>query len=160
MKVSIFYDSVTGNTKKLADVINESFNNVTTIEESDIVFIGSWTDKGNPSLKVQEELKKIKNKKIFYFGTCGFGGSKQYYEMLFDRVKAFIDSSNQIIGYFYCQGKMPKSIKDRYENLLKENPNDEKIKRAIENFDNALNHPNEDDLNSLKKILEEIKEKY
>ena len=38
--------------------------------------------------------------------------------------------------------------------MLKSNPNDEKIKKSIENFENALAHPNEDDLNELKKAID------
>ena len=87
MKISIIYDSATGNTKKLADEISRMFEEKTNIEYSDIVFIGSWTDKGSPTLRIQEELKKLKNKKIFYFGTCGFGGSEEYFNLLFERVK-------------------------------------------------------------------------
>ena len=156
MKVCIIYDSITGNTKKLADTIKEKFSkDIVEKELADIIFIGSWTDKGNPSEKIQKELLNIKNKKIFYFGTCGFGGNEEYFALLFSRARKFIDESNEIIGYFYCQGKMPISIKERYEQMLKSNPNDEKIKKSIENFENALAHPNEDDLNELKKAIDE-----
>ena len=156
MKVSIIYDSVTGNTKKLADLLKERFLNRVEINEADIVFVGSWTDKGNPSEEIQEELKKIKNKKIFYFGTCGFGGSKEYFEMLFKRAKKFIDESNEIIGYFYCQGKMPISVRKRYEKILEDNPNDEQMKKNIENFDMALEHPNKNDLEDFNETIQKV----
>ena len=39
MKISIIYDSDTGNTKKLADEISRMFEEKTNIEYSDIVFI-------------------------------------------------------------------------------------------------------------------------
>lgn len=154
MKVSIIYDSITGNTKKLADLLKEKFSNIVEIDEADIVFVGSWTDKGNPSQKIQDELKRIKNKKIFYFGTCGFGGNKEYFDMLFERAKKFIDESNEIIGHFYCQGKMPISVRKRYEQMLKDNPNDEKMKKNIENFDMALNHPSKEDLEDFNIAIE------
>ena len=41
MKVSIIYDSITGNTKKLADLLKEKFSNIVEIDEADIVFVGS-----------------------------------------------------------------------------------------------------------------------
>ncbi len=156
MKVSIIYDSITGNTKMLADLIKGKFVDVVGIDEADIVFVGSWTDKGNPSEKIQNELRKIRNKKIFYFGTCGFGGSKEYFEMLFKRAKKFIDESNEIIGYFYCQGKMPISVRNRYEKILEDNPNDEQMKKNIENFDMALEHPNKKDLEDFNEIIQKV----
>lgn len=155
MKVSLIYDSITGNTKKLAEQIENKFKEIVEVENADIVFVGSWTDKGNPSEKIQKELEKIKNKKIFYFGTCGFGGSKEYFDMLFERAKKFIDESNEIIGHFYCQGKMPISIRNRYEKALQENPNDKRMKNNIENFDKALEHPNKEDLENFELAIDE-----
>ncbi len=156
MKISIIYDSATGNTKKLADEISRMFEEKTNIEYSDIVFIGSWTDKGSPTLRIQEELKKLKNKKIFYFGTCGFGGSEEYFNLLFERVKEYIDESNEILGYYYCQGRMPEMVKKRYETMLEENPNDEKVKQSIENYEEALKHPNTKDLENLRNKIKSI----
>ena len=93
---------------------------------------------------------KIKSKKIAYFGTAGFGGSEEYFKKLFERVKINIDSSNKILGYFYCQGKMPMQVKTRYEKMLEENPEDSRLKLSIENFDRALSHPNDEDINNVK----------
>ena len=64
---------------------------------------------------IVDVLKKIKNKTIAYFGTAGYKESKMYYRKLFERVKSNIDSSNKILGYFYCQGKMPMQVKEKYE---------------------------------------------
>ena len=73
-----------------------------------------------------------------------------------NRVKAHINESNEIIGNFYCQGKMPLSVKERYINLIKANPEDKNLEVSLENFEKALSHPNEDDLNSLKNKLKEV----
>ena len=61
--------------------------------------------------KNKKFLLSLENKKIAYFGTAGFGGSNEYYIKLFNRVKSYIKKSNKIIGYFYCQGKMPEKIR-------------------------------------------------
>ena len=54
MKVGIIYDSITGNTKKIAEAIYEEIKNkcdviigdsTLDISNCDILFIGSWTDK-------------------------------------------------------------------------------------------------------------------
>lgn len=69
--------------------------------------------------------------------------------------KKLIDESNEIIGHFYCQGKMPISIRNRYEKALQENPNDERMKNNIENFDKALEHPNKEDLENFELAIDE-----
>lgn len=155
MKPTVIYDSVTGNTKLLAQEI-ETFIQEEKLEEKNLVFIGSWTDKGSPSTKIQEVLKTLKNKKIFYFGTCGFGGSEEYFKALFERVKPYIHSSNTILGYFYCQGKMPPSIKERYEKLKKEQPEEKRWEMSLKNYETALEHPNQTDLSNLRKMLQKI----
>ena len=82
---SILFCSLTGNTKKLADAIYETLpkdkcdyfgTNDSQVPQSDVCYIGFWTDKGNADQKTLELLSKLKNKKIFLFGTAGFGGSE------------------------------------------------------------------------------------
>lgn len=62
-----------------------------------------WTDKGNADQKTLELLSKLKNKKIFLFGTAGFGGSDAYFEKILGQVKQSIDASNTVIGEYMCQ---------------------------------------------------------
>ena len=99
MRIAIIYSSKTGNTKMIAEWIKENlqkedivyFGNPTEeLPNADIYIIGSWTDKGNATNDIVEALKKIKNKKIAYFGTAGFGGSEEYYKKLFERVKVIL----------------------------------------------------------------------
>lgn len=168
MKIAIIYSSKTGNTKALAKAIKETLKNQNLIyfntpsekiPIADIYIIGSWTFKGSPTDDIIQILKALKNKKIAYFATAGYGGNPTYYQKLFERVKSYIDSSNEILGYFYCQGKMPNQIKTKYEQTLKENPSETKYKKMIDTFDNALSHPNEEDLNNVKKWINQIIDK-
>ena len=103
--------------------------------------------------KTLELLAKLKNKKIFLFGTAGFGGSDVYFEKILGQVKQSIDSSNAVIGEYMCQGKMPQSVRERYVKM-KENPeHPANLDMLIANFDCALSHPDMDDLEKLKKII-------
>ncbi len=164
MNIAIIYSSRTGNTKTIAESIKEElqnrnivyFGNATKeLPQADIYIIGSWTDKGNATNDIIEVLNKIKNKKIAYFGTAGYGESEEYYKKLFERVKKNIDPSNEILGYFYCQGKMPIQVKEKYEQISQnsENPN---LKVAIENFDKALSHPDDKDISNAKEWIRGI----
>ncbi len=164
MKIAIIFDSNTGNTKQIALSIQEACQNeeiVTfkenkNIDNADIIFIGTWVDKGNCSPKIQNILKTIKNKKIAFFATAGFGGSQEYYDKLANRFDTLVDPSNQILGHFFCQGKMPLAIKDRYIKMIQEHPEDKQLKVSLENFNNALTHPDQNDLANAKKYALEI----
>ena len=106
--------------------------------------------------EIKEFLTKLNYKKIAYFGTAGFGGQVEYYQTLFNRVKENINDTNQILGYFYCQGKMPIGIRSRYEQLIKEHPEDKNLEVSIKNFDEALKHPNKKDIEQVKEWIDSI----
>ena len=147
---TVVYNSLTGNTKLLADTIK----NVLPNNNNDgIVFVGFWTDKGNADSKTIEYLKLLRNKKIFLFGTCGFGGSEAYFERILTNVKSNIDSSNEIIGEYMCQGKMPSSVRERYLKMKESDNCPPNIDALIDNFDRALSHPDEKDLEKLSQIV-------
>ncbi len=166
MKIAIVYSSKTGNTKDIATKIAEAIkDDVIYLGEpkkdidADLFFIGSWTDKGNASNEILDFIATLENKKIAIFGTAGFGGSKEYFANLFDRVCKHISNSNKILGYYYSQGKMPLAVRSRYEALIKANPLDEKLQVSLKNFDEALKHPNEEDFNNAKSFALEMKNK-
>ena len=147
---SIIFSSMTGNTRKLADKIHEilpkeSCDYFGTADaqgtESELLYIGFWTDKGNADSDTLDFLSKLKNKKIFLFGTAGFGGSDAYFQKILGQVRQSIDPSNTIIGEYMCQGKMPQSV------------HPDNIDALIENFDKALSHPDADDMERLKNII-------
>ncbi|MGI6254277.1 MAG: flavodoxin family protein BilS [Acutalibacter sp.] len=158
MKIAIVYESMTGNTKALAQAIEEALEGENLVyvggpdqvPEADLYLVGSWTDKGMCHQGIGEFLQSLKEKKIAYFGTAGFGGSQEYYEMLFQRVAQVVDGSNQLLGSFYCQGKMPAMVRQRYEKQLQEHPGDPQLQASLENFDRALSHPDGEDLDRAK----------
>ncbi len=163
MKIAIVYKSITGNTKIIANAIKEALSEQEIIYfgepkdniNADIYIVGSWTDKGECSKEIKTYLSNLENKKIIYFGTAGFNG-KGYYEMLYDRVRKNIKESNKVLGYFYCQGKMPMSVKDRYINLIKEHPDDKRLQVSIDNFNKALTHPDNTDVENAKHWIKSI----
>ena len=155
MKICVLFDSQTGNTKMLADVVEETYRKhlVEDPAQADVVFLGSWTDKGSCSPVMQKAAAQLRDKRVFLFGTCGFGGSDAYYEQIFQRTAALLPSGNQIIGHFYCQGKMPASVKERYLSMLQKDPENQRLQMSLKNFDKALSHPDQADLQHLRDIL-------
>lgn len=148
---TVVYNSLTGNTKLLADTIREVLP--CNDDNNDIVFVGFWTDKGTADSKTIEYLKLLRDKKIFLFGTCGFGGSEAYFERILTNVKNNIDSSNEVIGEYMCHGKMPESVRNRYLKMKESNNCPPNIDALIDNFDRALSHPDEKDLEKLSQIV-------
>ncbi len=163
LEYSIIYSSKTGNTKILAEKIYNIlpkeqctyYGNIADIDKtlSNILYIGFWTEKGTADLQTLTFLKNLKNKKIFLFGTAGFGESEKYFQNIINNIKKNIDSSNTIIGTFMCQGKMPISVRKRYEKQ-KQELSRANIDNLIENFDKALSHPNQLDLEKLENMIQ------
>ena len=161
-RYAILFSSVTGNTKELADVIRETlpeekcdfFGGVENQEPTaDMLYIGFWTDKGNADNATLELLSKLRNKKIFLFGTAGFGGSAAYFQKILNRAACSIDASNSVVGSYMCQGKMPSSVRERYMKMKDPPEHPTNVDALIENFDRALSHPDEMDLERLKNAV-------
>ena len=80
----LIYFSQTGNTQLLAQAIKKN------VENSDIIYVGFWTDKGNASKEALDYLKTLHHQKIFLFGTAGFGKSDNYFKKIIDKVKLYV----------------------------------------------------------------------
>lgn len=164
MKYSITYTSSTGNTALLAERLRTILPTEQCIyygspdqeaPQGDVIFAGFWTDKGTCSDELASFLQTLRDKKIFLFGTAGFGGTEEYFTQILDRVGAHLDQSNTLIGTYMCQGKMPMSVRGRYEAMATDSP--DKARSLMENFDRALSHPDADDLNRLEHLIAGIK---
>ena len=156
MEYSIVYTSRTGNTKLLADTLRGNLSSQTEIYygapddkalSAELIFIGFWTDKGRASDEIMEFVKRIHGKKVYVFGTAGFGVSQAYFDRILETVKAELPEDNEYLGGFMCQGKMPMVVREMYEKQVHLNP--EKFQPLIDNFDVALSHPDEGDLDEL-----------
>lgn len=157
MNYSIVYSSKTGNTKALADALRGALPEDdcvyfgepgTEALAADVIFTGFWTDKGNCDSGAEDFLRTVSGKKVFLFGTAGFGGSKEYYGGILAKAKQALNGTNTICGSFMCQGRMPASVRKRYEQMLAATPGDAKISGMLANFDAAATHPDENDLKS------------
>lgn len=162
MKEIIVYDTLSGNTEELAKEIKkakpsaklEKITKETVPTDNEIYYIGTPIIKGMCTDKIKKFLMSLENKKIFLFVTAGYGGNKDYYERLKERILEVIPPSNQIIGTFFCQGKMQESVKERYIKLIKEHPEDKQLEVNLTNFEQAKTHPDETDK---KNLIEEIR---
>lgn len=154
MRVAVECASRTGNTERLAERARELVGDglVKDAGEADVVLLGSWCYKG--SLAEEElpgELDQLAGSRVFLFGTCGFGGSEEYYERVLDRYEAALPQGCEVVGRFMCQGQMPPSVRERYVEMAERDP--ARFQPMIENFDRALGHPDESDLAAFEAAL-------
>lgn len=166
MKSIIIYDSLTGNTQELAETIKEKLIDayyekisdklIEEVPEGDIYYVGTPIIKGMCTEKIRCLLEKLENKKVFLFATAGFGGSKDYFDTLEERIKKIIPKSAKIMGTFFCQGKMKNQVKDKYLQLIREHPEDKNLQVSLQNFEQAKKHPDEKDKEDLRKQIEKI----
>ena len=162
MSYAIVFSSKTGNTALLAQTLREQLPQAdccyfgtpdAAALTADTLYVGFWTDKGKADADTLDFLQQLHSKRVFLFGTAGFGGSAPYFEKILAATRKALDGSNTVIGSFMCQGKMPQSVRERYVKM-KENPeHPDNIDALIENFDKALSHPDSDDLERLKNII-------
>ena len=108
---------------------------------------------GEPDAATLALLQKLRNKKLFLFGTAGFGVSEAYFRKVLDRVCQSIDASNTIVGEYMCQGKMPQAVKERYLKMKEQPEHPANLDMLIENFDRALPHPDAADLEKLRSAI-------
>ena len=113
---------------------------------ADVVLVGFWCDKGTCAPAVADLLSKLSGKRVFLFGTCGFGSSEDYYKQIIDRVSSNLPLDADLVGWTMCQGKMGPAVRERYEAMLEDNPEDERARMLIENYDVAKSHPTKEDL--------------
>lgn len=158
-KYAVVCSSHTGNTAQLADVLAEVLpqEDCLYFGASDekalaapMIFVGFWTDKGRCDVVTSDFLNTLKGKTVFLFGTAGFGESLAYFEKILDSAKELLDASNNVVGSFMCQGKMPISVLERYEKMLVTAADPAKMRGMIENFHSAAAHPNQADFDGLK----------
>ena len=129
MSYAIVFSSKTGNTSLLADTLRASLpqNECTYFGapapealEAETLYIGFWTDKGHADDTLTAFLQTLKGKRVFLFGTAGFGGSAEYFEQILAAVQKSLDESNTVIGTYMCQGKMPMTVRQQYEKMLQQ----------------------------------------
>ena len=163
MRYAIVFSSRTGNTRLLADTLRSCLppedccyfgTPDPAALEADALYVGFWTDKGHADDATTEFLKQLQGKKVFLYGTAGFGGSEEYFEKILKAVQKSLDKSNTLTGSFMCQGKMPLSVRQRYEKMKAQPIPLPNVDALIRNFDSALSHPDAEDLEHLKHAVQ------
>ncbi len=153
----VVYSSETGNTRLVAEQIYKGIPK--SMGEKQIVdirswngslfaenyFIGFWSNRGSCCLEIIDLLSSIHNSNIALFGTCGFGNADNYYDALESNARVWIPDDNEFLGSYFCKGKMPPEVKEKYE-ACRGKCDDHKIDQMLHIYDSALSHPDNNDL--------------
>lgn len=159
MRYAIVYSSKTGNTRLLAEALRETLPREDCLYfgppcdqalEASVLYVGFWTDKGTCDQDAGDFLKKlVPGQQVFLFGTAGFGGGEAYFSKILTNVRENIGEGVTLTGTYMCQGKMPQAVRRRYE-AMEESP---RRQAMLDNFDRALHHPDQGDLDALKQAV-------
>ena len=162
MKYAVVYSSRTGNTKLLAETVRDTLPADGCVYfgspdekalTADRIYVGFWTDKGTCDEETAGFLKKLTDQEVYLFGTAGFGVSQEYFDKVLSRAEKNLSKEVSLVGTFMCQGKMPMSVRQRYEKMMNGPSGSFNIQGLIDNFDRALSHPDARDLENLKKAV-------
>ena len=155
MNTKVLFVSETGNTAQVAREIFRGIpsrsKDIQPLESAiddysfDCYFVGFWTNCGSANVEVLDFLSGLHGKKLALFSTCGMRNDSAYFSQIEHRVLAFLPDDNEYYGSFFCQGKMPMRVRQKYEQMLSGDHRNAAAK-LIQNFDNALLHPSSEDL--------------
>ena len=162
----VLYQSNTGNTKKLATAIFSalpgmskdlrSIDELSDLPEARTYFIGFCVHRGTCSLEVGNLLSSISLKNVALFGTCGAANQENYYQNIENSARIWLEDDNHYLGGFFCQGKMPQMVRQKYESMLTgDEKHDYHLKMQMLNFDEAMIHPTKADLSHAEQFVKE-----
>ena len=169
-KYLIVYASETGNTKMLAQEIYNAIpfsgckkklvniRNWNGCLDADNVFVGFWANRGSCSLEIIDLISSLHNKNVMLFGTCGLGNTDSYYKNLEQNALVWLPCDNNFLGSFFCQGKMPVQIRNKYESC-RGKCEDSMIDLMLSQYDEAATHPDKQDLLKARLFADEMQKK-
>ncbi|MCR4902773.1 MAG: flavodoxin family protein [Butyrivibrio sp.] len=161
----VVYASETGNTRMIAEEIYRALptNSKKMINirswngshEAGTYFVGFWTNRGTCSMEIIDLLSSLHGKNVAFFGTCGMGNTPEYYDKIECNASVWLHDDNNFLGSYFCQGKMPMAVRDKYLSL-RDRCNPEQISYMIRTFDEALSHPDRQDLLKANIFVDEV----
>ena len=155
MKTLTVYSSMTGNTRKIAEAIDDRLNGdktlcdideVPDLRDFDLIFLGFWLMAGKPDPRSLGFLKRITGQRLFLFATHGAAVDSDHVRSAMALAQSAAGSA-RIIGTFSCQGEVsPRFL----EKARAKDPQPVWIGDA----DSAVGHPNDTDIQRLNAVLD------
>ncbi|WP_304206188.1 flavodoxin family protein [Peptostreptococcus russellii] len=151
MKIALVYNSLTGNTKKLAEGVFENIpekytKNIFEIDDDfdielyDIVIPTFWVDRSAPNAKMKDFILKLRNTKVFLLATMGFFPDSEHGRDCIENSLKLLDSSCELIGYFICNGKVNTKLLEKMGKMKTNSPSEEAFKAHMLDSKNLIKY--------------------
>jgi len=166
MKILVTYSSKTGNTQKIAEVIQPLLPgaDLYPVEEApeaadyDLIFAGFWVDKGTADEQAARYLSRIEAKPVALFATLGAYPDSDHARESLDNAAALIPSG-RVVDRFICQGAIDPKLIAWMKQLPPEHPHAPDEAR-VKRWKDAESHPDPEDLRQAAAWAEKVLEKY
>ena len=169
MKIHLFISSLTGNTLKIANALEERLiatGHIVTKQDSneirqpkviaDFYILCFWTRRGSLDMDSFKILKQFKDSPIIAVGTCGHYPDSEYAYRTKSYINGIINTSNACLGVFLSQGAVMLESTNRRRKLPPNRPHyldDEGYARHLE----SQNHPDLADIeNAFQFVLTQL----
>ena len=118
MKSCIIYSSVTGNTRKVAEALAAAsgapcfpVREAPDPDDYDLLALGFWVRLGQADSRMQEYMRRVLGKKIFFFGTLGAWPDSPHARRCAEGARSLLqEGGNTVLGGFLCQGRVNPKI--------------------------------------------------
>lgn len=100
-------------------------------------------------LPIAALLSALHGKRVFLFGTCGFGADQSYYQQIIDRVTSNLAGDAELAGWAMCQARWAPRSSSAYEAMLEQDPDNARFKMLLDNWVAAKDHPTKEDLDNM-----------
>lgn len=164
MRIAIYYSSITGNTKRLAEYLTKVLSDVgeqvslyqSAMEkdlcQADLYIIAYWCRRGGMDDLSIQTLEKCQGKKVMAVGTIGGNAAGPYGQRVIHKVEETVREENICIASLICQGMINPKRTEIRRNLPVDDPHyldDENYARHLAN----RGRPNEEDLKKITEIV-------
>lgn len=167
MDYLVVYTSRTGNTQKVAmkifEVLPGKSKDIVSLdelhgEEAEVYFVGFWNHRGTCKKEVMDFLSGLHGKRVALFGTCGLIGNRDYFKQVENQVSVFLPDDNEYLGCFLCGGKIGPKVLENYRRM-QEIHDTPQIRALIAAYEDAMLHPNEEDLRHASEFVQSVLDK-
>ncbi len=150
MKICIVYSSITGNTRAVAEALAAvsgapcfPVRDAPNPMEYDVLALGFWVRLGLPDARAQRYMRRVRGKKVFFFGTLGAWPDSPHARRCLDGARTLLEEGgNTLLDGFLCQGRVNPKILALSQRKGRHPMTPERLARLEE----AARHPDAADL--------------
>ena len=167
MSALIIVSSITGNTWKVGQALNEAYPQTALRKTTDVlkctelldkysrIIIGFWCDKGGLPPDLAQLVPYIREKSLAIYATMGGNPQSERAKDWFSRQCSTIvgnDRDNLLAATFLCQGKINPVLIEQMKKMTGYQETPESVARREE----AAKHPNEEDYRAATETFREF----